>query len=702
MMSHNAIREPLSDVPTRGVVLVVDDDPVQRKLTQLALTTEGLSALMAASGEEALRVAREANPDVVLSDVLMPGMDGFQLCAALRSDPSLAATPVVLVSAHYLEEHDHTLALRLGANRYLCRSEGLGSLVRGVLDVLRAPPAAPSVPPPHAEVQTEYLQRVTRQLDRQTAIGADLARQASLQATALSVLDDISDALSRQLDPENTLDDTLAHCVSAAGLSVGAIFLREPDGRIVLKSHLGTRADASAWGHVELLERAARGVTLALPSPAAGLAGDAFLNDVGLRSALFVPIVARDEALGVLVLGSGRADLAGAEVAAMARAVRVVSMQLGQAIALSRMFARLCHSQKMEAVGRLAGGVAHDINNVLAVVLANASLLLDALPPDDPRAEDAEEIRKAAERGAGITRQLLAFSRQQVLRARVLDLNKVLRDITRMLRALIGEDVRTELRLCADLGLVRVDQGQVEQVIMNLAVNARDAMPGGGTLTLATANDGSHVQLTVSDTGVGMDAATLRRIFEPFYTTKEKGKGTGLGLSTVMGIVEQSGGTIDVESAPGRGTAFCVRFPRVDGAAVVIDTHRPLSIPSHSGVILLIEDDPSLRAALARYLRREGYKVLDAETPERAIATAESWTGVIHLVMSDVVMPDMSGPEVVARVRERHPDALVLFMSGYTDVSTSHEIDASSAAFLQKPFTLETLGEKVHALLTGT
>jgi len=386
----------------------------------------------------------------------------------------------------------------------------------------------------------------------------------------------------------------------------------------------------------------------------------------------------------------------------MARAVRVVSMQLGQAIALSRMFARLCHSQKMEAVGRLAGGVAHDINNVLAVVLANASLLLDALPPDDPRAEDAEEIRKAAERGAGITRQLLAFSRQQVLRARVLDLNKVLRDITRMLRALIGEDVRTELRLCADLGLVRVDQGQVEQVIMNLAVNARDAMPGGGTLTLATANDGSHVQLTVSDTGVGMDAATLRRIFEPFYTTKEKGKGTGLGLSTVMGIVEQSGGTIDVESAPGRGTAFCVRFPRVDGAAVVIDTHRPLSIPSHSGVILLIEDDPSLRAALARYLRREGYKVLDAETPERAIATAESWTGVIHLVMSDVVMPDMSGPEVVARVRERHPDALVLFMSGYTDVSTSHEIDASSAAFLQKPFTLETLGEKVHALLTGT
>ncbi|HEY1178936.1 MAG TPA: ATP-binding protein, partial [Phytomonospora sp.] len=378
-------------------------------------------------------------------------------------------------------------------------------------------------------------------------------------------------------------------------------------------------------------------------------------------------------------------------------------------------------AQKMEAVGQLAGGVAHDFNNLLAVMTSYTGMLLADLPADDPARADLEEIRRAAERAAGLTRQLLAFSRQQVLQPRILDVNAVVRDLEKMLARVLREDVRLETALTPTLGRVHADPGQLEQVIVNLAVNARDAMPAGGMLTIETADveldeaycraradvtPGPYVMLAVSDTGVGMDAATQARIFEPFFTTKDVGKGTGLGLSTVYGIVKQSGGHVAVYSEPGLGTTFKVYLPR----ASTSPAGRPRS-GSHpalhhgSGTVLLVEDDAQVRAAARRILARAGYTVLEAASgPEalRLCAERPQSAGPIDLLLTDMVMPEMGGRELAARVRVLHPAAATAFMSGYTaDAVLRHGVVDPGSVFIQKPFTPETLTQKVREGLSG-
>jgi len=375
----------------------------------------------------------------------------------------------------------------------------------------------------------------------------------------------------------------------------------------------------------------------------------------------------------------------------------------------------LRQAQKMEAIGQLTGGIAHDFNNILAAILGNAHFLIEALDPEDPRRIDAEEIKLAGERAAGLTRQLLAFSRRQVLEPSVIDLNVTLASLEKMLRRLIGEDVEFAVLPGADLGAVQVDVGQIEQVIMNLAVNARDAMPLGGRFSIETANvelaaglaipvpipPGRYVMIAVTDTGCGMDAETKARIFEPFFTTKELGKGTGLGLSTCHGIVKQSGGYIWVYSEQGQGTVFKIYLPRVDAAP---EQSAPRRFDSSDlrgeETILLAEDDDCVRAAVTRMLAARGYRVLVARNGPEAIALAERHAGSIDLVLSDVIMPGSAGPEVVARVRQYFPTARVLVMSGYTD----HAVLRSGALqagmnFIQKPFAPEALALKVRAVL---
>jgi PAS domain S-box-containing protein len=379
---------------------------------------------------------------------------------------------------------------------------------------------------------------------------------------------------------------------------------------------------------------------------------------------------------------------------------------------------QLAQAQKMEVVGRLAGGVAHDFNNLLTVILGNCSFLLNDIPKNDPRHEDVEQIRSTGERAANLTRQLLAFSRKQIMQPQVLDLNAGLSDMEKLLRRLIGEDIRPSFVRAKDLALVKMDPGQVEQVIMNLAINARDAMPKGGELSIETKNidvavitpldhdaampPGRYVLLTVRDTGTGMDAAALGHIFEPFFTTKELGMGTGLGLATVYGIIKQSDGFIDVQSEPGRGTTFKVFLPAVaaalpEGKAGEKGAQAKPPAEKSRRTLLLVEDDAAVRRIACRILKGSGYTVLEAGSAREALAHADE---DFDLVLSDIVLPDMSGVALFAKLKKGRPIPAI-YMSGYTDNPDIRSVLAQSGnRFLQKPFTAEALRNKVREVLT--
>ena len=373
----------------------------------------------------------------------------------------------------------------------------------------------------------------------------------------------------------------------------------------------------------------------------------------------------------------------------------------------------LRQAQKMEAIGQLAGGVAHDFNNLLTVINGFSELVLGRLAPDDPLRDPVEQIAKAGERAAQLTQQLLAFSRRQHLAPQELDPREVVVDLEKMLRRLIGEDVALAIAVQPGSGRVRVDGGQLQQVILNLVVNARDAMPGGGQITIEVAEmdlddhysgqhplqPGPYVMLAVSDTGCGMDAATQARIFEPFFTTKEPGKGTGLGLSTVYGIVKQSGGDVCVSSELGKGTTFKVYLPRVRSAAAG-PRSLAATLPQGSETLLVVEDAAPVRALITRVLREAGYTVLEAESGDRALAVVADHAGPIHLLLTDVIMPGLSGRDLVARLRDRRPGTRALYMSGYTgDAIIRQGLFEPGLDLLQKPFSAAALASAVRAAL---
>jgi len=382
---------------------------------------------------------------------------------------------------------------------------------------------------------------------------------------------------------------------------------------------------------------------------------------------------------------------------------------------LEKVEEQLRQAQKMEAVGRLAGGIAHDFNNLLSVIISYTTMLAADADPASAVAQDLHEIKKAGERAADLTRQLLAFSRQQVLAPAVLDLNEIIAKMDKLLRRVIGEDVELRTIPGPSLGKTKADPGQIEQVIMNLVVNARDAMPEGGKLIVETRNvdldeayalrnlgvrPGPHVMLSVSDTGVGIDDATRTRIFEPFFTTKEQGKGTGLGLSTVFGIVKQSGGNISVESQPGRGTTFRLYFARTNEAPSEVTPYSAATSFRGSETILLVEDEDQVRVLVQGILKRHGYRVIEARHPNEALLLSTQYEETIELLVTDVVMPQMNGRQLAERLRSSRPEMEILYMSGYTD----NAIDPGGVlepgiAFLQKPITPLSLTRMVRQVL---
>ncbi len=477
---------------------------------------------------------------------------------------------------------------------------------------------------------------------------------------------------------------------------------------------------------------AARGEPLAITD----LANDARLlpahreanRRLGYRGMLVVPVKVGERVVGVLSIrtrreeGFSAEDLTIATAFASQAAVALENSRLYQETQraydeLSETQDQLTQARKMEAVGRLAGGIAHDFNNLLTVMTGRSQLLLRRLTPEDPVRSEIELIEKTANRAADLTRQLLAFSRKQILQPAVMNLNAAVATMSEMLRRTIGEDVLLVTALDPALGWVQADPSQIEQIVINLAVNARDAMPKGGRLTLETANveldgayarahvgahPGPHVMLAVSDTGVGMDADTRTRIFEPFFTTKGPGKGTGLGLATVYGIVKQSGGHICVYSELGQGTAFKIYLPRVDPAA---DPVEPGGLLAHVAqgreTILLVEDEGAVRELARDILEANGYEVLEARHGDEALAICERHSEAIHLMLTDVVMPGMNGRELAERLARLRPETKVLYMSGYTDNAiVIGGVLNGRAVFLQKPFTPDALARKVREVLS--
>lgn len=379
---------------------------------------------------------------------------------------------------------------------------------------------------------------------------------------------------------------------------------------------------------------------------------------------------------------------------------------------------RLRQSQKMEALGTLAGGIAHDFNNILSVIIGNAELLNNSIDKASPLYEGFDDIVKAGRQGASLTRQILSFSRKQIMEPQVFDLNQMLKDSEKMLKRLIREDIEIETVLTREIAIVEADPSQLEQVVMNVVINARDAMPDGGKLLIETAVtelEASHVarkpdvvpgryaMLAVSDTGMGMEAETLEKMFEPFFTTKEKTKGTGLGLATVYGIVKQHDGHIEAFSELGRGTTLKIYLPDASQKTVrEKKSTESADTPSGSATVLVVEDEAAVRKLACNILKRNGYSVIEADTPDIAVAQAKTHTAEIHLLLADVIMPGMKGPEVFQRISEIHPETKVLYMSGYAPTSISRlGVPLEGLKLIQKPLTVQALLNKVAETLSA-
>jgi PAS domain S-box-containing protein len=810
---HWLRRDPAtpSDGPSgapRPRVLLVDDNADMREYVRRLLAAR-YDVLAVGDGLAALAAVRERPPDLVLSDVMMPGLDGFGLLRALRANDTTRAIPVILLSARAGEDAS-VEGLDVGADDYLVKPFSARELLARVRANLEL-----------ARVRIQFAEEVKiRQACQQAeeALRSSEARLRRLVDTSIvgMMVVNLSD---RRVSQAN---DAFLSIVGYSRDEVGAIQIgaitpphwenadreamkqMQESGVAPLREKEYTRKDGSRAqvlvgaamldgtdcvafvvniserkrtelalqkSQAQLAALYASGVIGIVGSDETGRiteANDAFLGTVGYsradlvagslnwvamtppqwrkqRNTALAQVSARGfadpwkqecvrkDGCRVLVLAGIAAtdekntigfvaDLTERRLAEEARSRLEEEAQVETAgreraeQALRQMEEQFRQAQKMEAVGRLAGGVAHDFNNILSVVLTNSEMLLDDIAPESPLRAQVEQIRLAGKRAADLTRQLLMFSRKQVLEPKVLDLNRLLSSMDKMLRRLVGEDVDMISTPAATLANVLVDRSSIEQVIMNLVVNARDAMPTGGQLAIETANvtldeacarrhlevtPGPHVLLAVRDTGVGMDRATQARIFEPFFTTKPMDQGTGLGLSTAFGIVKQSGGSIWVDSEPGKGTTFKVYLPLIEAA---VDEERPSTLPprvlSGSETILLVEDEDHVRSAARGILRRQHYHVVDAKNGNEALLLCEQHAGIIDLLLTDVVMPNMSGVELARRIAAIRPVTKVLFMSGYTDDAViRHGAVGTGITFVQKPFTTEMLARKVRQVL---
>ncbi len=690
-------------------ILVVEDCLVQAHKLRYILEEQGYGVTVAPDGEAGLENCHAAVFDLVISDIQMPGMSGFDLCRRVKADPAGRNVPVVLVTS-LTDPMDIVQGLECGADNFIAKSQ---------------PPAY-------------LLGRVKTLLDNRAGrtggrlrVGADvvfLGKRLTVNSDKEQILDLLLSTFEDVVRTNRELETARSELEAAKGeVERYARQLerkvRSTEGKY--QQLMDQAQDAiflvDAGGVVQEVNRRAEEL---LGQPAAEVVGRPYEQwvpaaDLDRQRAQFQKLLAdgfvrtdnanvrRADGRPVCVDYSASLVEVGGE--------RVVLAILHDVTDRNRLEEQLRQSQKMEAVGQLAGGVAHDFNNLLTIISGYSDVLLGRLAPDDPARGMVQEIGKAGERAALLTRQLLLFSRKAVVERRVLDLNALVADTGTMLQRLIGEDMAIVTTLDPALCRVKGDAGQIEQILMNLAVNARDAMPQGGRLSIETHNvevgegdavhpgvaPGRYVLLAVGDTGCGMSEATKAHIFEPFFTTKEQGKGTGLGLATVFGIVRQGGGHIAVSSEVGRGTTFRIYLQAVEVRVPSGEPAPVRGVVRHGDeTILLVEDEAAVRGITRLALRAHGYTVLEAANGREALAVCERHAGPIHLVVTDVVMPEMGGREVAERLAALRPGMRVLFLSGYTDDAVvRHGISQASVAFLQKPFTPPALAAKAREVL---
>jgi PAS domain S-box-containing protein len=688
-------------------ILVVEDSRTQAEHLHALLTDAGYDVALAENGSLALERVRASPPDLVVSDVVMPEMDGYTFCRALKSQPSTRAIPVVLLTGQRTPA-DIIRGLEYGADNFITKpfdDDYLLERIRRIFEHLD-----------HRAKGRLEMEVAVRVAGREIVLNADKQQIVELLFATSEELSQTHTELThtkREIEEyARTLEERVRERtreLAQTEAKYRLLFESNPQPMWVfdtesLRFLVVNDAAVAHYGYSHAEFREMTIADIRLPEDVAGLLEN--LEKSTTR-----------ESSGPWRHRRKDGSLMSVEIASHALTFegRPARLVLAKDVTQQRRLEeQLRQAQKLEAVGRLAGGVAHDFNNLLGIITGYTDLAIADVGSQHPGYRRLAEIRKAAERAAALTRQLLAFSRRQVLQPRVLDLNQVLGEVEKMLRRLIGEDIQLVTVFSEDLARVKADAGQMEQVIMNLAVNARDAMPHGGRLILETANAtideaharshadaraGEYVMLAVTDTGSGIDPAVLPHIFEPFFTTKEPDKGTGLGLATVYGIVRQSDGHISVYSEPGSGTTFKVYLPRVDAPADAAAAQRP---PAGSVVggrerILLVEDAASLRELIAEVLRDAGYTVADFARPDEALAFPGA---PCDLLLTDVVMPAMSGRELAQRVRSGHAGVRVLFMSGYTDnaIAQNGILDAG-ADLLQKPFTTDALLRRVRDVL---
>lgn len=757
----------------QAVVLVVDDDPTTRMLMKESLQAGGFDVVEAATGEAGLEHYLDCFPDMILMDVVMPGIDGYEVCERIRALPGGDQVPILMTTS--LDDlRSIQRAYDAGASDFVTKPINWSLLAHRVRYMVRAGQTYERFRRSQAKNQA-LLDAIPDLICRHRLDGELLECKSSRETKLGAVPHPLDGANMRDLMPDAAACDVLD--AASAALACGAtqvleVRLEEDGGLRFLEARIVVCGDnevltilrditqrkameeqlrSSEERFRSLIENAPDLITILGPqgsirygSPSVervlGFAGEDFVGG-SIYDVVEVddaPVLRNDLALALSKPGTPRFNqlrftdcrgeqrtmesscnaIRNEETGEMAIVLnsRDITDRLLTEKALRDSEEQLRHSQKMEAIGRLAGGVAHDFNNLLTAILGYSQILDERLRAEGISTEDLDEIRNAGDRATALTRQLLTFSRRQMIQPRRVDLNAILHDMQKMLRRLLGEDIQLETRLHPALGPAVVDPGQIEQVVMNLAVNARDAMPDGGTLLIESENveiteadetlmhrlpPGPYVSLRISDTGTGISEEDRRKIFDPFFSTKEAGQGTGLGLSTVYGIIHQNGGEIVVDSDPGHGATFRLYLPQSARELPAEDTEPPHPDTLHgSETVLLVEDEEWVRTLVRQCLERYGYTVLEAEHGDHAMTIHQRYKGAIQLLLTDVVMPGVNGVQLAKTLTRERPSMRTLYMSGYSDHAVFREgYFRSGAPFLAKPFTIEDLAAKVRGAI---
>jgi len=686
-------------------ILVVEDSPTQAMELRYLLESSGFEVEVACDGASGLERCMQLGVDAVLSDVVMPGMDGYELCKSLKGNPVTAVLPVMLLTS-LSDPMDIIRGLECGADNFLTKPYDGAYLIGRV---------------------RRLLENCALRADRKVSMGVDVLLMGK-QFTINSEKEQVLDLLL------STFEEVLRSRQREFEAKLSEQTLRESQRflQAVLDALARQIAIIDSRGNIQMVNASFRQFALENGFEATRqLEGSNYFDTwLSLTLAREHGPKVRD---GLDAVRSGKQSNFFVEYSTRVKSsTRFFSLSVARfpdgnqylfaiehedITARKQLERQFHHAQKMDAIGQLAGGVAHDFNNLLTVIRSYGDLLLQDFAPGGQQCADIEQILRATDSASALTKQLLAFGRQQMVKMEVLDLNVVIDELDKMLRRLIGEDIEYGTVLAHDVSRVEADAGQIQQILMNLVINARDAMPHGGKLTVETKNvlldeansslhdgvaPGRYASIEVTDTGMGMTAEVQARVFEPFFTTKEVGKGTGLGLATVYGIVQQCHGQIWVYSEPDRGTTFKIYLPCVD---------QPLAQPRAPAAservigeetVLLVEDNVAVRSVLGRVLKDAGYVVLDACDAVQASAICETYAKQIHLLLTDVVMPGVSGPELALELTQKRPEMKVLFMSGYSGTAiTRHGVLREGLFFLQKPFSPGSITRAVRAALAS-